>query len=296
MAPLRVRTFPLASRRVSTESAARGVDRAPFGWRSVALVTIGSLLVAALLCGIQVLQQQSRPRWIEAHGRQTAKAIAASGHGLMIVGMDDQIRTYPVLGRVWPVVRSRAEPRLIAGYRDGALVVDKTNTLWGWRGRDTLEQLGPVPPGLSAIATDDGARVIAVVAGDVLAGDSRTLGEPVCEGRKASKVAAGRSLSYVLTTAGEIVSTQGGCPLVEPRLANVIDITVWGDRLVAVDRSGQGWVLSGDQWRALDRPARYRADTFPQPMDMVEARGTDLSLWARDVAGTVYVFMTDEPW
>lgn len=252
--------------------------------------------MAAALCGIQVLRGQSRPLWIEAHGRQTVKAIAASGHGLLAIGMDEKAHIYPVQSRFWVMLRPAVEARLIAGFSDGGVIVDKKNTLWRWGGGETVVLAGSVPAEVSAIATADGSRIYGIVAGDVRAIRPEAGSEVVCEGRKALDIAAGREGLYILTKEGEIIASQGGCAPVEPRLPDVAGITVWAGRLVAVDKAKQGWVLAGSEWRSLSRPTRHRPSTWAARSEITQARGTDYSLWARDQAGLVYVFSHDEAW
>ncbi len=126
----------------------------------------GGLIVGLSSLGCSI--RSNGPHWIETHGHAQVQRVAGGPLGLLAIGTNGLIYSYPEFGSVWHEWNGRLHPRMIAGSRRGLVYADQDSRVGkGDHGRVGAPDWN-LGGAVTALATDeDGDALYAIADGHI---------------------------------------------------------------------------------------------------------------------------------
>jgi hypothetical protein len=256
-------------------------------------VTVGLLVgLSSLGCSIR----SKGPHWIETHGRAQVQRVAGGPLGLLAIGTNGLIYSYPEFGSVWHEWNGRLHPRMIAGSRRGLVYADQDGRVGkGDHGRvgNPEWNLGGA---VSALATDeDGDALYAIADGHI----SRLLESGAvpgpCGERRAVSIAIARGQLWVSDGQHVYLGSDAGCQAAPGAPSKVLRLAGLGSRIFAVDEAGDVFrSKAASGWERLPRPQKFRPDQMPHLHPATDVAVTGTAVWVVDDEQNVFVLSESE--
>jgi hypothetical protein len=255
-----------------------------------ALVLIASS--TSLGCGIR----SNGPHWIETHGHAQVQRIAGGPMGLLAIGTNGLIYSYPEFGSVWHEWNARLHPRVIVGSRHGLAYADQEGRIGkGDHGRiDNPEwNLGPA---VTALATDEeGYMLYAVTDGRISQLlESGSVAGP-CTELRAVSIAVAQGQLWVSDGQRVYQASSASCKPAPGAPTKVVHLAGLGTRIFAVDEAGDVYRLQPKTgWQQLPRPQKFRPDQMPHLHPATDVAVTSTAAWVVDDEQNVFVLSESE--
>jgi hypothetical protein len=255
---------------------------------------LGLVAVAALVfCGCRFMPKGAH--WIEGHGGGRALRIAGRPAGVMAIGMDGTLFSYPTdYAHPWRL-EGPQQVREIASSLVALYAIGTGGDLWRVSGGQWAPYAGSVAWGATAIAASDDDHLFVVVGGKSRRVDGSELKDAPCGDVAATAMAAATADEiYVIDASGGLHhGVASGCTLVTTP-GPLRNVAVSVGRLVVVTTAGSVWRRRGEEtWRALPVAREYRSGAYPLEVLAAQVTLSANSTWLLDQAGSVFV-LSDE--
>jgi hypothetical protein len=235
------------------------------------------------------------PHWIEVHGHAKLQRIAGGPMGLLAIGTNALLYSYPEFGSVWHEWNNRLRAQVVVGSRRGLVYAEEGRVGQGNHGRVGAPEwtLGGA---VTALATDeDGDALYAVAAGHI----SRLLATGAapgpCSDLHVVSIALAQGQLWVSDAQHIYSASDTGCAAISGAPAKVTRLAGLRQHLLALNEDGDVFRRGpSGNWEQLPRPTRFRPDQMPQLPPAQDIAVTGTAEWLLDDEQNVFVLSESE--
>jgi hypothetical protein len=216
--------------------------------------------------------------------------------GLLGIGTNGTIYSYPEFGSVWHEWNGHLHPRVIAGARRGLVYADQEGRVGFANGGHVSSPQWSLGSSVTALATDeDGNALYAVADGHVSRLlESGTAPGP-CGDRRAVSIAIARGQLWVSDGQHVYLGSDTACQAAPGAPPNIVRLAGLGSRIFAVDQEGDVFRSKpATGWERLPRPRKFRPDQMPRLHPATDVAVTGTAAWVVDDEQTVFVLSESE--
>src|SRR5450755_460526 len=178
--------------------------------------------LCASMSSVACRVRSNGPHWIETHGGAAVQQIAGGPLGLLAIGTNGLVYSYPEFGSLWHEWNGHLRPRIIAGSRAGLHYVDEDGRVGQagrWRGGSATRVQAP---NVTALATDgDAHSIYAISDGHVMQLLGTGAAPGPCPQIRAVSIAVARGALWVSDVGGVYVGTDATCDPIADSPPNV---------------------------------------------------------------------------
>lgn len=216
--------------------------------------------------------------------------------GLLAIGTNGLIYSYPEFGSVWHEWNGRLHPRVIVGSRRGLAYADQEGRVGkGDHGRISNPEWN-LGPGVVALATDEEGDTLYAVADGHISQllESGPVAGP-CSELRAVSIAVAQGQLWVSDGQHVYQASDAGCKPAPGAPSKIVHLAALGTRVFAVDENGDVYRLRPKTgWQQLPRPMKFRPDQLPHLHPATDVAVTGTAAWVVDDEQNVFVLSESE--